>query len=80
MKGYGGNAVLKYDAKGDKLVVCKVDGRKMLPKDLYSKWDDTDNYEAEANASDDISQGAKIAQMKRSSLSVVSKVRKYSRQ
>ncbi|KAF2191304.1 geranylgeranyl pyrophosphate synthetase [Zopfia rhizophila CBS 207.26] len=37
VKGYGSNAVLKYDAKGDKLVVCKVNRRKMLPKDLYSK-------------------------------------------
>jgi hypothetical protein len=70
VKGYGGSAVLKYDAKGDKLGVCKVDGRKMLPNDLYSKWDDRDNSEAEAN--DDISQGAKIAQMKQPSLSAVS--------
>jgi len=76
VKGYGGNAVLKYDAMGDKLVVCKVDGRNMLPKDLYSKWDDRDISEAEANANDDISQGAKIAQM----LSAVSKIRKYLRQ
>ena len=42
----GGNAIVKYDDKGDKLVVRKVEGKKMLPKDLYSKWDDRDNPEA----------------------------------
>jgi hypothetical protein len=45
VKGCGGNAIVKYDDKGDKLVVWKVDGKKMLPKDLYSKWDDRDNSE-----------------------------------
>ncbi|KAL2044112.1 hypothetical protein ABVK25_012458 [Lepraria finkii] len=50
VKGYGGNATVKYDAKDDKLVVWKVDGKKMLPKDLYSKWDDRDNSEVETNA------------------------------
>ena len=43
----GGNAIVKYDDKGDKLVVRKVGGKKMLPKDLYSKWDDRDNPEAQ---------------------------------
>ena len=47
VKGYGGNAIVKYDDKGDKLVVRKVDRKKMLPKDLYSKWDDRDNSETE---------------------------------
>ncbi len=37
VKGCGGNATVKYDVKEDKLVVWKVDGKKMLPKDLYSK-------------------------------------------
>ncbi|KAF8855232.1 hypothetical protein BDZ45DRAFT_676394 [Acephala macrosclerotiorum] len=40
VKGCGGNAIVKYDNKGDKLVVWKADREKMLPKDLYSKWDD----------------------------------------
>ena len=47
VRGGGGNAMVKYDFKKDKLVVSKVDGEKMLPKDLYSKWDDTNSSEAE---------------------------------
>ena len=46
VKGCGGNAVVKYDVMKDKLVVWKVEGEKMLPGDLYSKWDDRDNPEA----------------------------------
>ena len=52
VKGYGGNAIVKYDDKGDKLVVRKVDGKKMLPKDLYSKWDDRDNSEVKTTDHD----------------------------
>jgi hypothetical protein len=40
VKGCGGNAIVKYDDKGGKLVVWKADGETMLPKNLYSKWDD----------------------------------------
>jgi hypothetical protein len=40
VKGCGGNAIVKYDDKGDKLIVLKAEGERMLPKDLYSKWDD----------------------------------------
>ena len=53
VKKCGGNAIVKYDVKGDKLVVLKVDGKKILPKDLYSKWDDRDNSEAETNTEHD---------------------------
>lgn len=53
VKGCGGNAIVKYDEKRDKLVVRKVDRKKMLPKDLYSKWDDKDNSEAETNTDHD---------------------------
>ncbi len=53
VKGCGGNAIVKYDVEEDKLVVRKVDGKKMLPKDLYSKWDDRDNSEAETNTEHD---------------------------
>ena len=45
VKGCGGNAAVKYDVKEDKLVISKVDGKRMLPKDLYSKWDDGDDSE-----------------------------------
>ena len=53
VKGCGGSAAIKYDVEGDKLVICKVDGGKMLPKDLYSKWDDEDTPEAEVNTEHD---------------------------
>lgn len=50
-KGCGGKAVVEYDDKRDKLVVWKGNGKTMLPKDLYSKWDDVDNSEdAEAES------------------------------
>lgn len=45
VKKCGGNAIVKYDENGDKLVIWKVDGKAMLPKDLYSKWDDRNNGE-----------------------------------
>ncbi|MCJ1241821.1 hypothetical protein MMC14_009827 [Varicellaria rhodocarpa] len=54
LKGYGGNAIVKYDVKEDKLVIWKVDGKKMLPKDLYSKWDGRDNSEAETSTDHDL--------------------------
>ncbi|KAL5349543.1 hypothetical protein ACLOAV_005838 [Pseudogymnoascus australis] len=49
VKGCGGNAIVKYDRLGDKLVFWKVNRRKMLPKDLYSIWDDRTNSEAPSN-------------------------------
>ena len=45
VKGCGGNAVIKYNDNRDKLVVWKADGETILPKDLYSKWDDVGNSE-----------------------------------
>ena len=53
VKGCGGSAIIKYDGEGDKLAICKVNGEKMLPMDLYSKWDDKDVPEAEANTKHD---------------------------
>jgi hypothetical protein len=49
LQGCGGNAIVTYDNKRDKLVVSKVAGEKMLPKDLYSKWDDLDNSDAKTD-------------------------------
>jgi hypothetical protein len=49
VKGCGGNAIVKYDRLGDKLVIWKVNRRKMLPKDLYSIWDDRTDSEAPSN-------------------------------
>jgi hypothetical protein len=39
VRGCGTMVVLKYDPLGDKLVFCAVGGEKMLPEDLYAKWD-----------------------------------------
>lgn len=49
VRGVGGSAVVRYDVGRDKLVVSKADGNKMLPGDLYSKWDDRDESGAESD-------------------------------
>jgi hypothetical protein len=76
VKECGGNAVLKYDVGRDKLVVCKVKRKEMLPKDLYSKWDDGYNHKAETDTQNDGTQGPKIAQTRQESMSAVSGSRK----
>ena len=53
VKECGGNTIAKYDVKEDKLVIWKHEGKKMLPKDLYSKWDDRDKSEAGINTEHD---------------------------
>ena len=53
VKAYGGNAIVKYDVREDKLRILKADGKKMLPKDLYSKWDDKDKSETDTNTEHD---------------------------
>lgn len=50
VKGHDGNAIVRYHAQGDKLVVRKADRKKMLPEDLYSKWDNKKESEAEINS------------------------------
>ena len=52
-----GKAVLKYNAKEDKLMICKVEVKNMLPEDLYLKWENEQNCEAENGAQDDNTQG-----------------------
>ena len=43
VKESGGSASVKYEVKKDRLVISRVySGKKMLPEDLYSKWDDKD--------------------------------------
>ncbi|KAL8845827.1 MAG: hypothetical protein Q9221_009040 [Calogaya cf. arnoldii] len=37
-KDAGGSAVVRYDAKKNKLVIYEGDGKKILPEDLYRKW------------------------------------------
>ena len=54
-KDVGGNAVVKYNVEGDKLVIRKVERKDMLPKDLYSKWDDVHDLEAKTEIQNDSS-------------------------
>lgn len=49
VKGGGGSAVVRYDVGRDKLVVSKGVGKKILPGELYSKWDDRDESGAESD-------------------------------
>ena len=79
VKECGGSAVLKYNTEGDKLVVCKVERKEILPKDLYSNWDNAHNLGAETDTQNDSLQGPKIAQTRRESISTVSDIRKQSR-
>ena len=76
VKGSGGNAVLKYNVETDKLVVYQAERKEMLPEDLYSKWDDAHDLEAENDAQKDGMQGSKIAQTMPESMSAVRQVRK----
>ncbi|QKX63694.1 uncharacterized protein TRUGW13939_10865 [Talaromyces rugulosus] len=50
VKGYQGNAVIKYDQHIDKLVIWKNDGPKMLPDDLYSKLDNHESTQDSTSA------------------------------
>ncbi|KAG9228956.1 hypothetical protein BJ875DRAFT_524765 [Amylocarpus encephaloides] len=62
VKECGGNAVLKYTVEGDKLVLSKVERKEMLPKDLYSKWDDGYSFRKETRSQQDRIQEPEIAQ------------------
>ena len=74
VKECGNNAVLKYNVEGDKLVVCKVERKEMLPKDLYSKWDDVHNLETKTDTQNNGTQGPKTAQTKLENMSAVSDI------
>jgi hypothetical protein len=47
VKGYGGKATLKYDVNTDALMITGVSRdetwKKMLPEDLYAKWDEPED-------------------------------------
>ena len=43
VKGHGGKAIVRYEVCEDIITVSKVDGKKMLPEDLYFKWDHDEN-------------------------------------
>lgn len=44
-KECGGTATVTYDVQKDRLVVRSADGGKMLPRDLYSRWDRGEDFE-----------------------------------
>ena len=72
----GGNAVLKYNVGGDKLVVCRVERKEMLPKDLYLKWDDVHNLERKTDTQDNGVQGPKTVQTKLENMSSVGNIQR----
>ncbi len=72
VKGCGGNAVVKYDVERDKLVVCKVERKEMLPKDLYSKWDDVRNLGTTRDTHSDATQKPNTSQTEHDNMSAVS--------
>ncbi|TEY42315.1 hypothetical protein BOTCAL_0395g00090 [Botryotinia calthae] len=71
VKNGGSNAVVKYNAVKDKLVLFKVERKEMLPKDLYSKWDDVYNLDKKTGAQDKTTQEPDIAQSKQKSMSTI---------
>ncbi|OAL43261.1 hypothetical protein IQ07DRAFT_302103 [Pyrenochaeta sp. DS3sAY3a] len=52
VKDNGGKAILKYDANVDKLLFYELGDKKMLPDDLYAKWEDTDSDEEDSDDED----------------------------
>lgn len=62
VKEVGGNFTLNYDVDGDKLVINKVERQEMLPKDLYSKWNNVDHSETENDSQKDDKQGLRDVQ------------------
>ncbi|KAJ6019338.1 geranylgeranyl pyrophosphate synthetase [Penicillium canescens] len=40
-RNWGGSSTIRYDHLKDKLVIKKIERKKMLPEDLYSRWEKT---------------------------------------
>lgn len=74
VKGCGGSAVVEYDVGAKKLVVCRTEVGKMLPEDLYAKWEDGNEFGAEHNTELEVGSGsaAEGAQTKKEGKSTVS--------
>ncbi|KAM0162067.1 hypothetical protein ACHAQE_003485 [Botrytis cinerea] len=72
VKDGGGNAVVKYNAVKDKLLIFKVERKEMLPKDLYSKWGDAHDLDEKTGAQDETTQEPNISQTEQKSISKVS--------
>lgn len=70
-KECGGNAVLTYNAERDRLMLSKATREEMLPKDLYSKWDDVYNLGKGIGTQDDSAQEPEIAQTGQKTISTI---------
>ena len=66
-----GKAVLRYNAERDRLMLSKATRKEMLPKDLYSKWDDVHNLDKGIGTQDDSAQEPEIAQTGQKTISTV---------
>lgn len=75
-KECGGSAAVRYNLDGDKLVISKVARKDMLPKELYLKWDEKHDLEAETDTQNDGMQGSKIASARQENISAVRNNRK----
>lgn len=73
----GGSAVVKYNAVKDKLVLFKVERKEMLPKDLYSKWDDEHDLDERTGAQDKSTQEPNISQTEQKNNSTVSYIQDF---
>jgi hypothetical protein len=73
VKSAGGNAVIKYDEIRDNLVVYKNDGEKMLPQDLYAKWDVRDKSKVEVPSKNSTGAESAVKSVKRVETRVQSK-------
>lgn len=49
IKEYKDNAVLKYNIEEDKLIIYKIKRKEILPKDLYSKQNNIQDFKADTN-------------------------------
>jgi hypothetical protein len=38
-RNWGGSSTIRYDPLKDKLVIKEIERKKMLPEDLYSRWE-----------------------------------------
>jgi hypothetical protein len=76
-KECGGNAVLKYIVERDKLVLSKSERKEMLPKDLYSKWNNGQNLHEETGSPNHGEKEPMIAQTEQNNTSTVRYIRNY---
>lgn len=57
VRGSGGSAVVEYEDGANSLVVRRWEGGKMLPEDLYSRWEDGQGAETSVGAGSAVDAG-----------------------